>query len=138
MTHHNATQEPLSFDIRGVQYDVPPSGNVDIPEDLVYVVRARGLRLVKGASPSKDAPLAKVIKLRPVRPKLPRGVELGPIRQKAREDNEDLDEGGDGPELEGDDADIDPAEDPIEKSVRQLEAQGVDLDALVGGRRRRK
>jgi hypothetical protein len=137
-TFHNATREPLDFELRHTRYHVPVGANVLVEDTLAWVIKARGLRLTHGTSADKDAPTVRPQPMTPHRPVLPRGVELGPIRQRAREKNEDS-EVGDGPALAGDDEGSDEA-DPIEKAAQQLEAQGINLDALAGGRaaRRRK
>ena len=137
-TFHNATREPIDFELRHARYHVPIGANVLIEESLTWVVKARGLRLTHGPSADEDAPTVKPERIAPHRPVLPRGVELGPLRKRAREANEDP-EVGDGPALAGDDEGAD-EEDPIEKAAQQLEAQGINLDGLAGGRaaRRRK
>jgi hypothetical protein len=138
-TFHNATHEPLEFEVRHARYHVPVGANVVIEEELVWVVKARGLRLTHGPAAAEHAPTVKPERIAPHRPPLPRGVELGPIKRRAREENEDP-EVGDGPVLAGDDDGAETEEDPIAKAAKQLEAQGINLDGLAGGRpgRRRK
>jgi hypothetical protein len=92
---HNATREPIEFELRHARYHIPVGANVLIEDSLTWVVKARGLRLTHGPSAEKDAPTVKPERIVPHRPVLPRGVELGPLRQRAREKNEDP-EVGDG------------------------------------------
>jgi hypothetical protein len=133
---HNATKAELVFSIRHTRFIVPAGANVSIDDDFAWVVPARGLLLTAGLL--EGAPMVQAQRLRPTRTKLPPGVELGPIKRRAREENEDPDV-GDGPALEGDD--LDPDEDPIERAAKQLEEQGIDVTSLGGaqepkGRRR--
>lgn len=130
---HNATDADVRTVIGDIAVVVPPGGNLELPRALAWVVKARGLRLTEGASPSPDAPMATTQRHRPKQPPRPRSVELGEIKKRAQEDGED--EMGDGPELAGDDDGDD--DDPIEGATKKLEAAGVDTASLPGARRAR-
>jgi len=74
MIYHNPTGRPLSFEVAGDRYDVPPGGECDISPRLAFVVEARGLPLVQGSQGGTrvEATIAPVIE-----PQLPPGVETG-------------------------------------------------------------
>lgn len=141
---HNDSTSPVCTTIAGADITVPAGGNLSLPRHLAWVVKSRGLRLKDGRHPDANAPDALMRKHKPPKQVLPRGVELGEIKERAREENEDEDV-GDGPSLAGDDGESDPdtlhapgaddGGDPIERAASQLKDAGVDLDSLPGARR---
>jgi hypothetical protein len=128
-THASA----ISTEIRGRIYTVQPGENVEIPEEVVYVIERRGLPLVQGKIAGADVVASEKAPAPPPRP-LPPGIEVGKIRQAAREADEDED--GDGPALEGDDDELESDEDPIKKTIAQLEKDGVET-SLLGKKKKR-
>jgi hypothetical protein len=134
---HNTAKHDLRFELRGVRYSVPANGNIEIPDGLAYAVSSRGLPLVKGEA--QGAPMGTAERIIKAPQIMPRGIMTGDatraLKQLAREENEDFDDGGDGPAFEGDDEGETDEEDPIKKTVAQLEKAGIEV---IPGRRRRK
>lgn len=128
---HNPTEREINTVIANVKIMVPPGGNLELPKRLAWVIESRGLRLKEGKSPKKDAPLAETSRYVPPKQVLPKGVHLGELKKRAREENED--EMGDGDELEGDDAG-DGDDDPVQAAVTQLQKQGGDPNSLPGAK----
>jgi len=133
---HNPTDAEVRTVIANAKIVVPPGGNLELPRHLAWVVKSRGLRLKEGRNPAEGAPDAHLSTYKPPKPVLPRGVELGEIRETARAENEDP-EIGDGPDLAGDDDSGDDG-DPIARAAAQLEKQGVDTASLPGAKASRK
>ncbi len=115
--YHNATSVPLSFEIAGHRFDVPPGAECEIDRTYAYVVKHRGLPLTKGRSPVAGAlevePTREVVRT----PPLPPGVETGPAREAADPDDAEDDQAGDGDAGSG----------PVADVAARLTAQGVTL-----------
>ena len=57
MLFHNASKLEQKFSVGNRAYAVAPGANVEIPDNLAYVVKARGMVLVEGPSPVEGAPV---------------------------------------------------------------------------------
>lgn len=67
MRFHNPTDRHQRFILGTRTYDVPKGANVDLPDHLTYVVKARGMVLREGPAPEADAPVAVVAEALPPR-----------------------------------------------------------------------
>lgn len=67
MRFHNPTKHEQKFSIGKHSYVVPPGANVDIPDNLAYVVKHRDMALVEGSAPDTAAPVAKPVEALPGR-----------------------------------------------------------------------
>lgn len=142
-TYHNPPEAKatLEFELGGTVFRVPPGANLHVPARLDYAIASRGLPLKKGTSPlGERAPEADERPYRAPRQILPPGVQLGERKRDEDEDDEDDgDTGGEddrGPALGGDDGEG--AEDPIAKTLEQLESNGVDTSLLAGKKARKR
>lgn len=66
-TFHNHTRETQRFSIGNRDYTVEAGQSVEIPDNLSYVVKLRGMQLRPGPSPQKDAGTAKAVESLPDR-----------------------------------------------------------------------
>lgn len=67
MRFHNPTKHEQKFSIGKHSYVVPAGANVDIPDNLAYVVKHRSMALVEGPAPDPAAPVAKPVEALPGR-----------------------------------------------------------------------
>lgn len=70
MRFHNATKHEQKFTVGKHEYVVPCGYNVDIPDNLAYVVKSRGMALVEGSAKDPEAPVARATEDLPGRAKV--------------------------------------------------------------------
>jgi len=124
--HRNHSTKGLDFELGGRRYKVPAGSEVEIPDHLDYCVPGRGLPLTPCAGKSETAVRGEVV---------PPPAPPAALRQPVTEADEVDDELA---SVVGEDAPEEISEEDqsgLEKTVADLERQGV---TLPGGRGRRR
>jgi hypothetical protein len=134
---YHAHKTALDFELGKRRYAVPLGATVDIPDHLAYCIKARGIHLAEGPSPSGERVAGKEI----ARPCLVVAPDAIVDAKTAADELADIT--GEDPPAEddeyaaatSDDAGDESDGDIAERTAAQLEAQGIQLPGRRPGKR---
>jgi len=131
----HADKVDVDFEIRGRRYRVPVGCEVEIPDEVAYVIASRGIQLAAGPSPEKGAQrvTSEVVARAPVSPLLRESLVSKEVAADELADASGEDPAAEGDEGEGDGESDD---DAAQKTLAQLERQGIKVPGKPPGKRR--